>query len=85
MSQHKHHLTSHQTKGLNLKKIVLVGNGREESTVLKHLHNSSKYKIRKAKSLEKAEKIIENLNPDFVLCAGKINIDEEGNYVLQID
>ncbi len=68
-----------------MKKIVLVGNNKEESPLLKHLHNSSKYKIRKAKSLEKAEKIIENLNPDFVLCAGKINIDEEGNYVLQID
>ena len=68
-----------------MKKIVLVGNDKEESPVLKHLHNSSKYKIKKAKNLEKAEKLIENLNPDFVLCAGKINIDEEGNYVLEID
>jgi len=68
-----------------LKKIVLVGNEREESPLLKHLHNSSKYKIRKAKSLENAEKIIGTLNPDFVLCAGKININEEGNYFLEID
>lgn len=68
-----------------MKKIVLVGNDREESTVLKHLQSSSKYEIRKAKSLEKAEKIIGTLNPDFVLCSGKLNIDEEGNYVLEIN
>ena len=68
-----------------MKQIVLVGNDREESTVLKHLRNSSKYKIKKAESLEIAEEIIGDLNPDFVLCSGKINIDEEGNYILEID
>jgi DNA-binding response OmpR family regulator len=68
-----------------LKEIVLVGNDKEESIVLKHLHNSSKFKVKKARTLEKAEKIIASINPDFVLCAGKINIDEEGNYVLEID
>ncbi len=72
-------------KGLNLKEILLVGNDREESTVLKHLQNSSKFKIKRARTFKKAEKIIASLNPDFVLCAGKINIDEEGNYVLEID
>ena len=68
-----------------MKEIVLVGNDREESPVLKHLHNSSKFKVKKASTFKKAEKIIASLNPDFVLCAGRINIDEEGNYVLEID
>ena len=68
-----------------MKEIVLVGNDREESTILKYLHNSPKFKVRKARTLKKAEKIIASLNPDFVLCAGRINIDEEGNYVLEID
>ena len=72
-------------KGLNLKEIVLVGADKEESPVLTYLHNPSKFKVKKARTLKKAAKIIASLNPDFVLCAGKINIDEEGNYVLEID
>lgn len=68
-----------------MKDILLVGNDSEETTVLKHLHNSTKYKVKKTKSLKEAEKIIGSLNPDFVLCAGRINIDKEGKYVLEID
>lgn len=68
-----------------MKEIVLLGNDQEESTVLKHLHNSSKYKVKRAQTLKKAEKIISSLNPDFVLCAGRINVDEEGKYILEIE
>ncbi len=77
-------IDSQQRKGLNLKEIVLLGNDNEESTILQHLCNSSKYKVKKAKTLKKAEKIIGSLNPDFVLCAGKISVDAEGNYFLDL-
>ncbi|MFQ5676008.1 MAG: hypothetical protein ACE5G1_08945 [bacterium] len=68
-----------------MKNIVLVGNDRNPSSVLKHIFSSSKYKIRKVKNFKNAEKIIGTLNPDFFLCAGKITVDKEGHYVLKID
>lgn len=83
VAPHPGHHAKH--KELNLKEIVLVGNDSESSSVLKHIFNSSKYKIRKAKNFKKADKIISALNPDFVLCAGKITVDKEGQYVLKID
>lgn len=68
-----------------MKEIVFVGSDKEGSSILKLLHNSSKYKVKKAKNLKKAAQIIDSHNPDFVLCAGTIQVDKNGKYVLEID
>lgn len=61
---------------------MLLGNHLEES--LKFLLNATKYKIKQTNDLEEAAKAIVQLDPDFVLCSGKINIDAEGNYFIEI-
>lgn len=65
-----------------MKEIVLLGTHLEKS--LKFLSNATKYKIKQTDDLEEAAKAIVQLDPDFVLCSGKINVDGDGNYFIEI-
>jgi DNA-binding response OmpR family regulator len=67
-----------------VKEIVIVGNEDEKNTLLETLTKSPKYKVKKAKSWKEAQRLIKKLNPDFVLCLGKIDKNAEGKYFLEI-
>lgn len=51
-------------------------------SILKKLN--PKFKIKKTKNLKIVDEIISTSKPDFVLCAGKIKMNEEGRYYLEI-
>jgi hypothetical protein len=72
-----------QFEGRNLKEIILLGKARK-STFMDYITNSSKFKIRRLNKIEAANKVIDKTNPDFVLCSGRIRVDADGNYYLEI-
>lgn len=67
-----------------MKDIVFLGNLDRENSILKKILNSTKYKVKKTQNVYEAEKLINRLNPDFVLCSGKIRINSEGKYFIEI-
>ncbi len=67
-----------------MKKIVLLGSQPQENLVLQYVTNPSKFKVKKMKDLQNAQKLIDKTNPDFVLCTGTIKMNSEGKYFLEI-
>ena len=65
-----------------MKQILLIGNDSDGMSILKKLN--PKFKIKKTKNLKIVDEIISTSKPDFVLCAGKIKMNEEGRYYLEI-
>lgn len=67
-----------------MSKILLVS---DEQTIdpnlqkLKHLQN---YDIVEARTSKQALKLLKQHSPDFVICAGKINLREDGRYELDL-
>ena len=70
-------------EGRELKEIILLGKARK-STFMDYITNSCKFKIRRLKKIEEANKVIDKANPDFVLCSGRIKMDADGKYYLEI-
>jgi hypothetical protein len=67
-----------------LKEIVLLSDDNFDSTVLKSIKHSPNYNIKKTKNPEEIPKILQKLKPDFILFSGKIKINAEGKYYLEI-
>ena len=51
---------------------------------MNYLTRSPKFKINTLDEIDAADRLINKKNPDFVLCSGRIRVDEEGNYYLEI-
>lgn len=66
-----------------MKEIVLLGNGSRD--VLKKIKLSAKFKLKQTRNLRKAERIIQETDPDFVLCAGTIKMRADGKYYIEIN
>jgi len=68
-----------------VKQILLVGRANLTKSLLKLFQPSSKYKITETQNLETAEQMVASGDPDFVLCTGTIQINDEGKYFLDIN
>ena len=66
-----------------MKEIILLGK-LQNTTFMNYLTRSPKFKINTLDEIDTADRVINKKNPDFVLCSGRIRIDEEGNYYLEI-
>ena len=67
-----------------MKKILLLGKEKDLGDGLTRRMNAKGYSIREAKNLHKALRLLKRNAPDFVLCTGKIKIDSEGKYYLEM-
>jgi len=67
-----------------MKEILIVGSDEAIGLALTHRMKSRGYKIKKARNFLKAIKILKRSSPDFVLCAGRISVDKEGQYAIEL-
>ena len=67
-----------------MKQILLVGKTNFSKSLLKLIKQSSRFKITQTLNPKKAEKMLEEETPDYVLCTGTIQINSEGKYFLDI-
>jgi hypothetical protein len=64
--------------------IILLGRDTGSSP-LKRIMKSPAYKITRTKNADDTQAAIDEINPDFVLCSGRIELTEHGKYVLVIN
>jgi hypothetical protein len=70
--------------GKSVKEILLVGKTNFSKSLLKLITQSARFKITQTLSPKKAEEMLEEDTPDYVLCTGTIQINSEGKYFLDI-
>ena len=67
-----------------MKKIVILGAKTSLGDRLSHRINKRGYHIKHTQDIGKLEGMLKATSPDFVLCAGTIRIDSDGNYYLEL-
>ena len=67
-----------------MKKIVVIGSKKSLGDRLSHRMNTQGYSIKHTQDVGKLGRILKAVSPDFVLCAGTIGIDADGNYYLEL-
>ncbi len=67
-----------------MKKILLLGQQKDLGKRLSQRMNLRGFSIKEMPNLKKALRSLKTSSPDFVLCTGKIQIDSEGNYYLEL-
>lgn len=67
-----------------MKNILLVGDYVDKNSALSEITKLHNYKIRKIKNMNKAIGVLKKYSPDFVICAGKIKLNANGKYVLEL-
>ena len=67
-----------------MKKILLLGHQKDLEEGLSQRLNMRGFSIKEMPNLKKALRSLKSSSPDFVLCTGKIQIDSDGNYYLEL-
>lgn len=67
-----------------MKKIWLLGRREGLSTGLSRRMSMRGYSVRQIQDVKELKKLLRNNSPDFVLCTGRIQIDDNGNYYLEM-
>ena len=65
------------------KSILLLGPEGEENETLKALEENPEFKLTRTSNPGKAARLVKKLEPDFVLCFGRIVQTPDGNFVLE--
>ena len=67
-----------------MKKVLIVGSEEAVGYALTNRMHNHGFKVERIRSLLKADRILKNSSPDFVMCAGTIGLDTEGSYYIEI-
>lgn len=67
-----------------MKKVLLLGQKNDLGERLTRRMNCRGYSIKATDDLTKLKRILKTGSPDFVLCTGKIRINNEGQYYLEL-
>ncbi len=65
------------------KSILLLGPDGEENETLKALEENPEFRLTRTSNPGKAARLVKKLEPDFVLCFGRIVQTPDGNFVLE--
>ena len=67
-----------------MKRIVLLGKDKNFGQRLKAKIKKKGYSVKQIENLEKLNNLLKTVSPEYVVCSGKIKIDSEGNYYLEL-
>lgn len=67
-----------------MKEILLVGNEEGSKSTLEKLVGTTKFKILHVRTAGKALRFLRKKQPDYIVCAGTIRRNDDGNYVLDV-
>ncbi len=74
---------SNQLRRTILTNIILLGEGIKDDSVLNKIRNSPRFHIKHIKP-KNFRKIKKTKNADFVMCSGKIKVNSDGEYFIEL-
>ena len=67
-----------------MKQILVVGDDSGDNAALTDISRQHEYLITRTRNMNKALRIMKKKTPDYVICVGKIQQNEDGRYFLDI-
>ncbi len=67
-----------------MKKIWLIGQPESLNAGLSKRMSIRGYSIQRVHNFKEVKRLLQSGSPDFILCTGRIQIDENGDYYLEV-
>jgi len=67
-----------------MKNVLVLGNNHDlDQSLARNMENKG-YKVRCTRNMKKAKKLKEEQNPNFILITGRIGINQDGTFFIEL-
>ncbi len=67
-----------------MKKVLVLGSNQDLDQTLTRNMKTHGYKVRCTRNMKKAKKFKEEQNPDFILLTGRIGVNQDGTFFIEL-